>query len=84
MKHNETIEGIEQCDIHMGRERRRRKRETQDVQTVGEAKAFRQFTRFKKEESQPREAGFESRPADQQSLPDLEDLEMPDTTEFIV
>ena len=83
MKHNEKIEGIEQCDVHMSRERRRRKREAQAEQTAGEAKAFRQFARFKKERSQPKEAGFASRPFGQQSLPDPEELEMLDTVELI-
>ena len=48
VQHNQTIEGIEECEVQMARERKRRKKEQLPLLTEEAAKAFRSFAKFSK------------------------------------
>ena len=71
VQHNQTIEGIEECEIQMARERKRRKKEQLPILTEEAAKAFRSFANFSKIKAKSMEAGLDMPPEDQISLPDL-------------
>ena len=81
--HNETIEGIEQANIQMNRERLRRRKEKMPILKPLEAKAYRAFAQFHRIKTQPAGAGFEEQPEDQVSLPDLEIRDLGEVTKDI-
>jgi hypothetical protein len=62
LEHNETLKGIEECEIHMRYERAKRKGEDEPKFTVDEAKAFRSFAQFKLLKSVAVEEGREIEP----------------------
>lgn len=70
LEHNETIEGIQQCEVQMNRERRRRHHELQPTMSEDEVKAFRTFAKLKAVMSKPPDAGFDLQPEDAQSVED--------------
>ena len=53
VEHNQTIEGIEECELQMTRERKRRKKEQLPILTEEAAKAFRSFAKFSKIRTKP-------------------------------
>lgn len=70
LEHNETIVGIEQCEVHMNRERQRRRHELQPTMFEDEVNAFRTFAKLRATASKPPNAGFELQPDDAQSVED--------------
>ena len=84
IKHNETIEGIEDCEINMTRERTRRKNEVIHPAPIkNEAKVVQNFAQFTRIKLLPPGAGFDVQPTYKLSLPDLKECETPDEFEVL-